>query len=66
MVRIIHQVLFLFVCLLQEDSYKLKSGYIRGDGQSFIDSITVFDNLVFAAMLRGPGMLQDHISGVET
>lgn len=65
MIKIISHFFYLIVCLLQEDSYKLKSGYIRGHDQGFVDSISVFDNLVFAAMLRNPGALEDHISRVE-
>lgn len=47
-------------------SYIRQSGYIRQGHAGFVEGLTVFDNLVFAAMLRTPGSLEDQTARVET
>lgn len=39
---------------------------MRQDNTGFLDGLTVFDNLVYACMLRMPGSLEAQISRVET
>eukprot|EP00752_Nemacystus_decipiens_P017729 g15897.t1 len=47
-------------------SYIRQSGYIRQGHRGFVEGLTVFDNLVFAAMLRTPGSLEIQTARVET
>ncbi|CAM9405066.1 unnamed protein product [Sphacelaria rigidula] len=47
-------------------SFILRSGYMRQDNTGFLDGLSVFDNLVYAAMLRMPGTLEAQVNRVET
>lgn len=39
---------------------------MRQDNTGFLDGLSVFDNLVYAAMLRMPGTLEAQVNRVET
>lgn len=47
-------------------SYILQSGFTRQGGTGFLEGLSVFDNLMFAAMLRVPGTLEAQTTRVET
>lgn len=46
-------------------SYIQKSGYMRQHHIGFLEGLSVFDNLVYAAMVRTPGTLEDQVGRVE-
>ncbi|CAM9612993.1 unnamed protein product, partial [Pylaiella littoralis] len=47
-------------------SFVRQSCYMRKDHAGFVQGLSVFDNLMFAAMLRAPGCLEDQAARVET
>ena len=55
------------IAVFPQASHVRRSGYIRQWHAGFAEGLSVFDNLVFAAMLRMPnGLLEDQTAGVET
>lgn len=54
------------LCWSAKDVYINQSGYMRQTNTGYLDSLTVLENLVYAAMLRFPAALEAQSKRVKT
>ncbi|CAN0540955.1 unnamed protein product, partial [Scytosiphon promiscuus] len=49
----------------RQEAYIRNAGYMRQNNIGFLPGLSVFDNLVYAAMIRLPGSLEAKLSRVH-